>query len=427
MKKLLLLIIILTVVGGAGAQDKVFEPIYWFYGRILPAADPLVASPNGRLVMTYYRGAVPDTDCATDEVGPMGASSREAEYVINLMSDPRNTPVENTTYEVATIRGADGYGAGPVTVTIDGTGVKMIPDMRLVLGGGVVPGEPPPAGTVRLTISRVADTVGSDVRVSWPGPEPNIYVLTGGGTGVYTNEVSAWNWIDPLNLTDEYDFYSGYMIHLGQVGAGVREVYYKALIAGLDPRLYLASAEAVGKFDIPLLGTPGVNQVNITLSPADTNPNAVIGTQLNAGSTIWSWTGAGYNSGYFSGIWSTGVASVVPNEGYWIITPTGRRLTIVGSVLNADQNIALGDKNVYMFGNSYAAPNPLTASQLSTVFNTGDSVWRWTNTASGGYDSVYYMGANTWSAAFDKLAPARGFWILRASRTPITWVHPKPY
>jgi len=440
MKNFLLILLILLLSGAAFAQGKVYEPIYWFYGRVLPTSDAGVAGPDGRMVITYYQGLPPDLSCASDEVGPRGAAGISQNYIINLMADYRNIPDAATTYEVATIRGADGYGAGPVAVTIDGSGVKRIPDMTLMRGGGVVPVDPPPEGSVRLTISREGESVGANIRVSWVAPIPiNLYALTGPGTGVYTNEVSAWHWIDPAMVVG-YNFYPGYVIHSGQVRAGTSEVYYKALIAGLDPYRYLASAEAVGKFNMNI-GT-GFNLISIpfaTTPSADATVERIFGRgQLTSGGpdtadALYYKPSAGlpnYLKAYLSSTgWVGGsvMEPINPALGYFLEAHADKIVTVVGEVaLRAGRTVKF-DPDYTIFGILYPRPLQLTGGRTNPIEgafsggpDTADAIYYKPNAALPNYLKAYLSGAS-WTSGFDPKPPFGYFYERKAAS--FTWNH----
>jgi hypothetical protein len=304
-----------------------------------------------------------------------------------------------------------------------------------------------PAGVVPLSISRD----GSSISVTWEATDPRfvqpeIFVKTGIGEGEFT---SGEGWVQitesgqlintAIATIGAFSYSEGSLTHQDQVGANTTpEVYYKALRFQIAPEIecpdapgktYLQAAWAVGKYNIPIIGSGAPNQICLPLNPQDQRIDSVIGDQLAEGATIWGWTGQGYDSGAFNATtgWSAGVPVLFANKAYWILTPTATTITVTGAVLNENQNIALGNSTLYMMGNSFSNATLLTASGLSNILQTGDTVWRWTNTANGGYDSVIFTSPNSWSAAFDKLLPGRGFWVLRSSNTPKTWIHPKPY
>jgi hypothetical protein len=70
-------------------------------------------------------------------VGVNGLAGRPNEYALNAFENHNLEILPGRTYRVATVRGADNYGAGPVDVVLSGLGYDTV-SLALVEGGGVV-------------------------------------------------------------------------------------------------------------------------------------------------------------------------------------------------------------------------------------------------------------------------------------------------
>jgi hypothetical protein len=419
----------------AEAQGKVFEPIYWFYGTVNPVQDTSLVWHYGDYspIYVYYSGAIPDTACASDEVGVRGASGRATEYAVNMMWDYRNIPDNLTHYMVATVTSSDGYGAGPEDVTIDGTGVKRV-DLTMTLGGGIAPPGPPPAGgTQRLSISRVADRVDADVKVAWTGISPDLYYMVGDGSGQFTNSPEVWSQVvSGVTPGFSFNFPERYMLHLGQVGAGNPEVYYKGLEPGVDKYTYLRAAEAVGKFNLNLeigkdilVSTPFLPN-----NASDRSFGTILGNQLEGtGAVVYSYID-GYKPAYMQlGTWQGSLLSYGFDEkrGYWMVgTTVNKPITLVGRVSAAPSiDIPISGSADNMVGSPYPIQVTFDGSNLAGVVpGATDIVYGYID----GYKPAYREGG-IWQGALvsNNLQPGRGYWILRKTAGDMTWNYPRIY
>jgi hypothetical protein len=118
--------------------QPVYQGFYWIGGTI---SAPAGVSANGRQVVVYQE----DTDDAysDDTSGTTGLSGQADQYMVNLLEDSRMPLTVGATYRVATVRGADNYGANPVTFTLSGNGYDFV-NLTLVEGGGILPPGPRP-------------------------------------------------------------------------------------------------------------------------------------------------------------------------------------------------------------------------------------------------------------------------------------------
>lgn len=102
-----------------------FTLIYWIRGTV---ADAPGQTANGLKV--YFQNSQ-----ARDIIGPTGASGQPNEFIIN--AGEAGLPLETgKTYQVFTER-INGFGVGPITVSISGKGSELLPPEPLTAGGGL--------------------------------------------------------------------------------------------------------------------------------------------------------------------------------------------------------------------------------------------------------------------------------------------------
>jgi parallel beta-helix repeat protein len=285
---------------------------------------------------------------------------------------------------------------------------------------------------IKLSITREADTVGRDVIVSWATSDvPDVYMLTGDGSGMYTNDPSTWTQVtNPV--ASGFNLFGNTLHHQQQVGMGIGEAYYKAIKAGLAKADFLPSAEAVGKVNI-LVQTypPTMELIALPVVPDNSDINAVIGAQFGTGlAEVWSrfnapingWGSQKYNGSYWYG--SLPAGQTTKDRGYWIKSLTAdKMLTFVGRIAKADESYSFNNETLFFYGNSYPRAVPWAASGLSTVFGPGDQIWQWDN----GWQSKRYQNSNSWGGStLPGLLFRHGFWVSKHSASG-TWNFPKPY
>jgi len=129
------------LLGGKSLAQVIYTyvPLYSVIGTVVDnPSSSAVGRADGNTVVFYrnldefYSGVY-----ASDIVGPTGNMAAANKYLINITDNQLLPLAVGNTYQVATIRDADNYGAGPVSVTISGTGYDIAPNMTMVLGGGV--------------------------------------------------------------------------------------------------------------------------------------------------------------------------------------------------------------------------------------------------------------------------------------------------
>lgn len=154
MKKFLVVLISALALTGimlSGAEAQMlYNGIYWVDGKVLaPTNDPTITI-NGRDVVVYP--ATTDAWWADDTSGTTGRSGRNGEFMVNTLADWRTTLTPGS-YNIATVTGADNYGANPISLTISGNGWDTSPDLQLTLGGGI--GKPKERGVPSWLLAEI--------------------------------------------------------------------------------------------------------------------------------------------------------------------------------------------------------------------------------------------------------------------------------
>jgi hypothetical protein len=304
--------------------------------------------------------------------------------------------------------------AGPATISSGGTVQPGFQDIKgeAVIGSGTVGGKTlqlggiytllptaagtpeVPAGTVKLYISRS----GTNIQITWEAtkyPNPQIFILTGDGSGQYHNSYDATKWksydnpiFDTTPMTfDASDRLSGILTHYRQVGGGDAEVYYKGLLAGItDYGKYLPSAEAVGKVNFELNKTGASSWNFISSCLTYNNIDQVLGVNFTNGDQLWFWNNVEqkfYPPITFSdGTWGTG--NLNPGPGYLLnlVGTSPKPVTAIGKVNTAALDRAISVKPLTPSYGWNVIGNPRPILSLMTGFGAGrsgagDSLWEW--------------------------------------------------
>jgi hypothetical protein len=253
-----------------------------------------------------------------------------------------------------------------------------------------------PYGTVPLTIARQ----GENLRISWNQtlyPNPQLFVLQGDGSGQFTNEMDGWvslatySQTHPDEIDDPAGLRDGRIVHNGQVGAGVPELYYKAVKADIvadDLPTIIPTAWAVGKVNIPLQGTVANPGKNLIATPLQTQQGMGVAAVLGEGAgTIWEAgdmvqskiaASPAYKTAiYIDNTWRDAASPANSPSfnlnyrfGNWVITKADKTLTVVGAVLSTDQTVKVygggglttGGKT--LLGTVFPVPLGLSATSL---------------------------------------------------------------
>jgi len=318
--------------------------------------------------------------------------------------------------------------------------------------------EEAPAGTIPLDIERDGDTTSDTITISWDPVYQNaqLYVLTGDGTGQYSN---AGNWEtladfaannagvvdDPNNVND------GEIVLSGQVGSGFAELYVKGIQEGFNANdlhpdyqnneTYLMVAWAVGKFDMPVFKSASsikYTRFSLPLEQTSADFADIIGDQLTADSSpgeadqILQWTGSGWNSLYYKSQadgWLLNAGSdfnFTFGEGFALRVPIRENqadsvITLVGDVKH--DAFAIADTYQDLAINRYtifAQPYPIFMTLDNAGFYSSgaysndtpasaDQILKWDGAS---WNSMYLTGSGTWSlltgASYD-FTPAIGY------------------
>jgi hypothetical protein len=251
-----------------------------------------------------------------------------------------------------------------------------------------------------LYISRGGETPGSACTITWNadkfGGSPQIYVMTGSGTGEFTNSYNSAAW---TRVWDGTKFLPNLPGNVGQfntaglsngisssmqVGAGSREVYYKALPAAStfppDAAVF-QNAPAVGKILVTAAGKGNYNMVGVPLIQQTAGGTFVdtLSQAINrAGVEIYKFdnTAGGYVPASYAADWGGANFSLIQGEAAWIYNPLDNDLvlTIVGGVplttanrTNYSVPILGGQYN--MISNIYPQGGKLSALGLQPLNN----------------------------------------------------------
>lgn len=450
---------------------------YWVVGRVFNSTDDNPAGlADGKTVTLHAKGNSGDVIAA-------GVVSGN-DYIINLY-DAFFVPAENNAvYQVSVIREKpEDYGAGPEDVAITGKGWNQAPDLQLEKGAGPVK---PPADAVPLKINRVNND--NDIQISWgvTNPKyvnPQIFALISSGNeaGQYANAYDPAKWLpvtsDPIK--DEFDdvtengMSDGIIIHNNQSGKNSthREVYYKALVKGVDLTQPAAQetyklTPAVGKLDVTV--TEGLNLFSPPFIPAEKTLDYIIGKQLTAGSQpnyadiVKIFFKINENTTGFNQAWlhdNQGIKTwenilpgkpeltLNPGEGFWLDIPPGhgeQTMTFIGDVpvesnpeisvtdglnlvsSNYPVKVALKDAGLAESG-APQGPGPQYACMLRDFYKI--------TIEKTGFDQAWLKNDGQWLVPGSDppapspmaLTPGKGYWLQVPTEKGFNWKYPKPY
>ena len=465
------LIIGLLIVASLGAamaraQDPgVFLPFYFIYDdRVVHEGG--TTADNHQVVYYESHPAVSETALITREAFIMNIM--RARYFSKFTVEPGRS------YSVGVALGGDGFGMNPFPYNVTGKGFDKVElTLRSGEGGGLVP----PAGTVPLLISKD----GGSVKLSWDlatyGPNIQLFLLTGDGTGKFTNTYDTtiptkpnWGYVTAggAGLSGEFDWStrsSGYVYHANQERAtGWPESYYKALRQEIPPTSYaslLPTAWAVGKINIPLQGTtlnPGKNLVSVPFVPNSRSVKDVFGE-----GTLSPW-GRGdliqykymASPAYLTAIYTADsrwkdaantanepTFDVDPKFGNWIITTANKTVMVLGNVPLGGEEVAIfsgaglatGGKT--LLGQVYPVPVGLAGTSLiSDGAANGDLIQYKRSPLEQVYVSAIMSGGD-WKNAIDGsptldpkiayLTIPNSYIYVRNAATGFTWRRARPY
>jgi len=303
-----------------------------------------------------------------------------------------------------------------------------------VLGGGAgIKIGTAATGTVPLYIARS----GSDILITWDAQvtNPDIYVLTGDGSGKYTAD-TGWalalsgGVLKNPNGMGAWSITGQQLKHTGEVGGGKTEAYYKGLQAGVpatDPNKdntqisNLAAAQAVGKI---IVNVYGGGRVFVSAPFVTDSLNNILGTNFttNDQACIWDNSLGKFTSfqTFGGGNWPAGINAEI-SHGYWLdITGTGpgvlKPITVIGT-------ISLNPVSTQIYTGWDMVGNPMPKQIADTGFVAGkvapnDQIWIWDNQQHKFTGTMSYTTA--WAPAA-LLLPGLGYRYNHLG-TGFTWV-----
>ncbi|MFA5892428.1 MAG: hypothetical protein WC903_00460 [Candidatus Margulisiibacteriota bacterium] len=405
-----------------------FNAMYWLKGNVTvdqsqEQAHPIILALSNRQVIIYkdvFPGPYVGGQLHAITINMPPPSKVKGDYMMNIIAEKKLPIVAGQQYKVAVVQGKDGYGMNPVDVTITDVGY-ITKDLVIKYGEGPAF----PYGTVPLNIERS----GSNIKVSWDitvfeYQNPKLFMLTGDGTGKYTND-AGWATInDKLGLGFPFegsDLAGGYIIHKNQVGQGFGEVYFKGIQntfpneMDINPNVpgnisYLASAWAVGKVNVTVEKSGQMKLLGLPVSAGKVS-NVFLG-QLGANEVILLPSTVGGGGLDYVTVNNTNVTGndflVGPAVGFWLRNPGSSDLTITfaGSLANTAFT-----KNLLAFDLS---GNPFPLSVASGGFGVdGDIIMPQMQTGNG--LDYFVKTAGNWGPNFPALKFDAGFWYKYAA------------
>ena len=403
MKRFLLgLLLIGIVITSAWGQDPhVFLGIYWTTGEAIRGPGvPLTVVLGGRSAILYPSVCDP-LDAGRRVTNSTDTSGR---FVLNPFYN-ENIPVtfEAGFYSAAILRGADGYGADPVTFSFNPSGYNYV---SLTLAYGAGPGQYilDDTGLIRNTnIERVAN----DLVISW-GYDP-VRLPTGTNVQVYAQSSTG----------DEFNATGGFPVFGGVIAAGTTRTIHSGAAVDGNNHFYRVVTEGTVSIVDPAANSITVGKVTVAL-PANkyvftavpfmddlVSIQTVLGDQVGDGGEYLWWDGLSYHGGtYASGHWTGEERNLRASDGMVLRTGTIRQIALVGRfgryTLPAVRNLI---QNRY---NLLAYPYP-TARQFETMGITPDSgadLLRWT-VDSQAYEGATYSGSWVGPAGINNLELGR--------------------
>lgn len=407
----------------SATPEAPFLPYYWIRGTVTDGGSPAV----NRIIVLYRDDLNTRIQTLTDNAGWYELNAYELYYyhgvpitfeaaVAYRVAAPRDSTHSTGSEEVINLNNGQGY-----------TEVNM----ALVEGGGPLLITEVISGTVPLNILRN----GNNIEVSWNNtlyPNPQIFMLTGSGSGEFTNSYSATKWVrifsgglveaSGISFTPPDT-----LVHQNQAnGAGSGEVYYKGLQAGItDYATNIPSAEAVGKVNFTFGGGNTFFSVPLVLSGTI---NDIMGSQnYTAGSRLFKQAPdrSGFNTAdYFSGTGWTDTIVITPDKGYYFYNIGSQiPVTLVGRVPGAGVSESMGGGN-----NLFAVqfPKQYDFSIFGAGTAAGDRVLIYNRNAIpvSGFDAV---NQSEFGLTQVRLSGMGGYYYYRdPSAGTLTWSPPLP-
>lgn len=452
---LILSVVLLAGVALAQTPLNPYLPYYWIKGTVTSKETGQVM-PNRTVVffkdeVGYFEDKLVSTE--TDAQGKYEINACELlyyhnepiilgteQYMIGVPSTPTN---DYGTVETITLLNSQGYTEK---------------DLVLIEGGWTLTKEGVP-----LYITR--DFSNFNINITWEAgkyPNATIYVLTGDGTGQYTESTTSWVAYNDPSIASEFNagnIGTGVLVHKGQVGGGYKEAYYKAILSANKDDLL--NAHAVGKLLISLQGSSTTKGKNLVSVPFDPQPGKTVAQAFGQGSgsgwadgdliqTKISGSPAYLTAVYTSNQWrDAATPSQAPafdidfRFGNWVITSANKTLTVVGDVVATDQDVAVysgaglptGGKS--LLGMIYPVKMGLAATTLiADGAKEGDLIQYKKTPLAPQYISAVVSGG-AWKNAADvnqaldadiaTLKLPYSYTYVRYGSTGFTWHRVKPY
>jgi len=179
---------------------------------------------------------------------------------------------------------------------------------------------------------------------------------------------------------------------------------------------------------------PFTNGITAFANPLDfdgtgTN-NTIVGVfsnSLPANSTVYIWSGGGFNSSLIysaRGGW-TGNAPLNPGEGVFVSCPSATNVTVVGQVLQGTLTNAYITTGFSLLGSVIPVQNTIDSTGnggLQYVPTGNDTVYFWDPVGQGWNTSTIYAArSSSWTAGSPVFVPGTSYFLSTSNPNP-TWV-----
>jgi hypothetical protein len=353
---------------------------------------------------------------STPQVLGANVSIEAGKYIMNIMEAEYygKFPINIASpYYYGVPKGLDNYGLNAASFEVSDQGfTKQDLVLQLGQGDGLLPVE----GTVPLVIERDGTT--TDIKLSWDaatyGTALEFYYMTGDGTGKFTNTFSSWT--SATSVLNTSTMASGYVRHTGQIGAGLQEVYYKAIKIGEVAATKVPLAWAVGKLDIDL--TAGYNFISMPLvGLTGVGISETFADQFNVGTYEMYYynpatglmTKAAYGTNW---VFSPSTPFNIDMGGsYWVKLPAAKKVSLLGAVRTTPFTKTFLANKYSTLGNAIPVKKTFDAAGLVP---TGTNQIFWFNNTTKLYQKLKNGGAAWENAAPGELVfefvPGLGHW-----------------
>jgi hypothetical protein len=395
-------------------EPHVFDALYLIVGRVSAGGAP--GGLTGRKVVFYQ--SYPTTVAVTLTTD---------RYALNIYDNSQVQINPSNTYYVAVEKGADGWGADPVTVNLRPEGWN---EVNLTLAAGAGPGgttEGPDDGQINnTTIERLSD---GRIKLTWSyngiPPGAQVWKMRAGADSQFSNTVTAYSGIWTGTGTEHID------------PAFTGSAYYRVVPGGVTQPDIFGNApggqpynkRTMGKVDITL--GQEYNSIGYPFNANYIGVADLMGNQLAEGDQIHWWDQPAQSYRLITrpaGGWPTG-HNFEFGDGFFVYIvpatpPTPPRtptLTMVGLVGNFAAGVK---KNLEQQYNLIGYPYPVIRSAVDAGFaaREGDQIHKW-NQPGQGFTMTTFVGASWSDLGLTNFSVGEGkFYYIPTTGTAYDWM-----